>query len=100
MKTKINNVKYQILEVDKVVFNEEDDKLYFGCCSYEKERIEILSTLSLPKRKSTLAHELTHAYLFENGHTKDAYTLEDVCDLFGAYAENIVDTVNKCYKER
>ncbi len=97
MKTKVNNVKYQIIEVDKVILNEDDDKLYFGSCSYEQERIEILDTLSLPKKKSTLAHELTHAYLFENGRTQDTFTLEDVCDLFGAYAENIVDTLKKCY---
>ena len=100
MKVKINNTRYKIVEVDKIILDgAKKESVFFGSCNYQDETIELLSTLSPQKKKDTLVHELTHAFVFENGHTEDTYSLEKLCDLFGAYAENIMAIVRKYFKE-
>ena len=100
MKVKINNTRYKIIEVDKVTIEgASKESVFFGCCDYETETISLLRTLSTAKKKDTLAHELGHAFLFENGHTDEKFTLEQVCDLFGAYWKDINNIINKYFKE-
>lgn len=84
MKVRVNKRDY------KIEIKDSDSLEGLGLTNYKKGIIEILDNLDKELTKSTILHELTHAYLFEYGMPKEEYTLEDVCNFIGAYAEEIV----------
>ena len=85
MKVRVNKRDY------KVEIKEQDGIEGLGLTNYKKGTIEILKGIDKELTKSTIIHELTHAYLFEYGMPKEEYTLEDVCNFIGAYGEEIIN---------
>ena len=65
-KVKVGGVHYTV-EKDKEVVIIGGSTEYYGMCSYDDSRIEILKGLSEDREKECFAHELVHAMLFEAG---------------------------------
>jgi Zn-dependent peptidase ImmA (M78 family) len=93
---KINNAIYTIQEIPDIrkIYSDGKNKDFYGLCDYTKRTITIKGNIAKDLKRATLAHELAHAFLFENGHDSRQYSLETVCNMFGAFAENIVAIVN------
>lgn len=62
---KVGGVYYGVNFVDYVDI--EGDRNFNGACWYTLSRIDIVRSLKPQKKKVVLAHELTHAILFEAG---------------------------------
>lgn len=92
MKFKIGKSKYKLLEKENLELENT-----IGLCKYVEKEIHIKKLLNNKLKKATLIHELTHAFMFENAHTRESFTQEDICDLFGAYAEDVVNYANKYF---
>lgn len=66
-KVKVGGVVY-VVERDKEVVVIGGDANYYGLCSYDDSKIEILKGLSDGREKEAFSHELLHAMLFEAGY--------------------------------
>jgi Zn-dependent peptidase ImmA (M78 family) len=99
MKVKINKAIYTIKEIKDVAAylgeNSNVNERVYGACSFEDRAIYITRDLQDGFKKDTLMHELAHAFMFEFGHDNRTYNLEMVCNMFGAFADIIVQTANK-----
>lgn len=62
---KVGGVHYEVNEVDYVEI--DGDRNFNGACWYTPLRIDMVKSLTPQKKKIVLAHELTHAILFEAG---------------------------------
>ena len=94
---KINKVDYKIAEVEYLGEN------VWGNCVYENATIQLRKSLKQDIKKQTLIHELVHAHLFEHGITQDMekkFDYEEVCQLFSAYSENIVQLTNEYFGDK
>jgi Zn-dependent peptidase ImmA (M78 family) len=99
---KINNAIYTIQEIHDIrkIYTDGKNKDFYGLCDYTKRTITIKKDLAKDLKRDTLVHELTHAFLFEHGHDSRQYSLETVCNMFGAFAENIVAIVNDYFNNK
>ena len=92
---KINNLNWRITfeEPDNPILNE--DGFYLGLTVFNELKIYIRKGLPKGLTKTTVIHELCHAFLFSFGTQNDAYNEEQLCDIFGAHAEQIVQMADK-----
>lgn len=101
MKVKIKEQNYTIKKVSNVLMNKEvantdTQQTFFGLCDYNANTIFLNDDMDKDRIKPTLIHELTHAFIFEFGHKQsEEFNEERVCDLFGAFAEEIMDITDK-----
>ena len=72
---------------------------YLGREDYDRHKIYIADTLQGTHLKEVLIHEVTHAYLDRFRHTKENYTLEELCEMSAIFAERIVNTTTIILKE-
>ena len=99
MKVVINGLKFNIREVD-VIEKKENEGETIGLTNYIEQEILLLKSLSKEQKIRTLRHELTHVFLWAYGFGSIAeYPLEVVCDFVGTYSKQIVDIVDKYFKE-
>lgn len=105
MNIKIGNCNYKIEET-KDKFNEtfwnrktNELKLY-GQCDAVHGIITIWADLPEDRKRRTLVHELTHAFLYvywESYTVKDMYDNEDVCCFMETFGEEILKIVNEYF---
>lgn len=78
---------------------ELDDKSEVGFTDYQQAKI-YLKFLDMNIVTKTLIHELTHAWMFENGHNQSERTFnhEDVCEICACSYEFIYDTLKQFYE--
>jgi hypothetical protein len=99
MKVKVNNTTYTIKELknphEAVV---EMEELAWGVTVFSQGLIFIEKNLIPSVKRSTLIHELTHAFLMEYGVNHEHKTIEEVCDFMGAFADTIVGIADKYFK--
>ena len=100
MKVKINNQTYTIKEVDDIGLISNESENIWGQCKYEDCEILIKKSLNLIRKKETLYHELTHAFMFEYGLSQANLTSEIVCDFIGAFGERMTEIVNKYFDKK
>lgn len=88
MEFEINNQKWQIEEVeDKQLFDylqslePEPIKAVYGCCNQQTHTIWINKILCEDQKEMTLAHELTHCYLWSLGVSFAEYDEEVLCNM-------------------
>lgn len=91
MEFDINNQRFIIKEVTqkeiKDILTEKNDKIeqtgmYFGVTCFDDNTIYLDANLKQDRKRSTLAHELTHCYIANcMSHQDRIYTEEEVCDL-------------------
>ena len=97
MRLEINGINYEIIEVENDSDNLKiEDKLCWGTCRYDIQKIYLAKDMTLGKKKQTLSHELTHAFLYEYllGY-KEKYSNEEVCEFLSKYGERIINLANK-----
>ena len=95
----INNVLYEVKEVQK---HDENLIINYRLCEGvfygTKKLIYLNGDACLTEKKRTLAHELTHAFLFETQlNHKDLYTEEEVCRFIELYSFIILELVKEFY---
>ena len=102
MKIKIKDYEYTIIEGD----NTDNDLCkagelkYYGRTLYLEQIIKIYKDLSPIRKRETLIHELTHAFLdvyLANDCLKDKFNGEDICCFMGTYSEDILRIVNEYF---
>ena len=67
--------------------NPDPNSYNFGLTEYKELLISIMVT------RSTLIHELVHAFMFSYGHTVEGE--EAMCDFFGVHGDEIIDLTNQ-----
>ena len=112
MKFKMNNIEYQIKEVDQKEYKEyrkEEDKkteceetdttkgMYFGATHSYQNIIFLDKYLPKDRKKKTLIHELTHCYIAEYiTHEETQFSEENVADI-GANSHDIIHKIVEEY---
>lgn len=103
MKFKMNNIKYEIKEVDsKVMFDEihqenpKDGSDYLGMHIAIKQVIYLNKNLQQDQKKRTLYHELMHCYIWNFLHSCDNYGEEVLCDI-SANSHDIIHKIVEDY---
>ena len=100
--------KVPVGNLDFLIFEEGDgERVYeedkngnggrIGLCDYFNQSIYIHKGLKPQRKRRTLVHELTHAYLDAVFSYRERYTDEDVCDFMESHAFSIIETVNEIY---
>lgn len=97
MKLDINGMQWLILEVEE---SDEhlilDGKELYGSCNYDEQKIYLLKTMSIGRKKRTLIHELVHAFAYEYLlKFKENYDNEEVCEFLSKYGERILEIARK-----
>lgn len=72
-----------------------------GYCSYEEHHIYIWDSLSPQIKRSTLIHELTHAFEYQHGLRDRASENkhEDLAEFVGLYGSQIVQMADELLEE-
>ena len=103
MKFKVNGKTYSIRETSteeirkaaaKDMHGEESTDFYYGLTRYVCQEILINEELCLEEKMSTLAHELTHVYLWAYGFSIESlFNVEEVCNIVSACYAFVGNTV-------
>ena len=80
--------------------SELDDKENVGYTDYQEAKI-YLKFLDMQIVHKTLIHELTHVWLYENGHNQSEkqFNNEDVCEVLANSYDFIYDVLQLFYSE-
>lgn len=101
MKFEINNTEWTIKEVSEDTMKLETDKDYvLGLSIYKTQEILILKNQA--NKIKTLIHELTHAWLYENGHSQKEdkdFGYESICEIV-ASSNDFINKIVKKYIEK
>lgn len=102
-KIKIKDFEWKIYETNnefcELLYSQEEQRLVnYGITDYENQEITIWSDLPAERKRNTLIHELTHAFIdvYWQGHSKE-FNEEEVCCFLGGYAEDILKIVNSYF---
>lgn len=76
---------------------ETKEMLYFGLCEYDKARINIRKKQTVEVMRSTVIHELVHAFLFSYG--VEVTDNEEMCNFFGAFGDEIIKLTDEIMKK-
>lgn len=90
MKIKIHNDfwKIKLTNERKKKMTPDKDHYNLGLTEYSKLLINIRTGLPASVARSTLIHELTHAFLFSYGNQVEGE--EQMCDFFGVHGDEII----------
>lgn len=100
MKVKINKLKFKIRETtDENELTYKEGCLCFGVTDYLKQEIILRGNVPKTMLYATLAHELTHAFLFAYGYSNnETFNHEQLCEFVGAYASDIIKIADRYIK--
>ena len=77
-----------------------EDQTVWGITNYAKCEIYLANNQSNSMIFDTLCHELAHAYIMVYGHSQyESFSEENVCDLFGAFAVDLVRNARQIFIE-
>ena len=100
MCVRINGLKWNVRFVDeddkKLVFDDEES---LGVTYFSELEIFLSNRMSDELCKQTIAHELTHAFLFSYGVHLPTDNEEAFCDFVVAYLSGIYKLTNKIIKD-
>lgn len=105
MKLTINNQSFEIIEQgdgENVYINksDSDNVMRIGLTNVLKNIIYLHEDLPPQKKKETLIHELTHAYIYAYGFsTENYFDHELVCEFISTYARDIIRTVDEYFRK-
>lgn len=96
------NVNGQIYKIEEVESDHErlfmDGVYKHGVCSYDLNTIFIWDELPEDRKKSTLTHEVTHAYIEAMGmYSFKEFNHEQLCEFMAAHGEAITSVVYKYF---
>lgn len=102
MKVKIYNDlwKVKLVNADAKKMNPDKDHINFGLTEYAKGKISIRAGLSESVARSTVIHELVHAFSFSYGFhlLANEETEESVADFFGTFGDEIIRLADQIMK--
>lgn len=103
MKVKIKDYEYEIIEVDDTDkdFKTNEGLLLYGQTNYEHQTIKLYKNALPVRKRQTLIHELTHAFMdiyLASQHIKDKFDEEDICCFMASYSEDILKIVNAYFR--
>lgn len=95
MKIKIHNDvwKVKLVNANAKKMNPDQNSYNFGLTEYKELLISIMDGRSESVTRSTLIHELVHAFIFSYGHVVEGE--EAMCDFFGVHGDEIIDLTNQ-----
>ena len=95
MEVFINGYSFRIEFVDGDIAKMDPDKNHynFGLTEYCEGVINIRKGMNKQVTRSTVIHELVHAFIFAFGYTVEG--VEAMCDFFGAQADVILRLANQ-----
>lgn len=95
MEVMINGYPFRIEFVNGDIkkMNPDEDHYNLGLTEYCEGVISIRKGLNRPTIRSTVIHELVHAFIFAFGYTVEGE--EAMCDFFGAQADEILRLANQ-----
>lgn len=98
MKIRIHNDtwKVKMVKADAKKMNPEDGRINLGLTEYAEGKINIRRDLPESVARSTVIHELVHAFLFSYGQTVESE--EAMCDFFGVHADEILSLTDQIMK--
>lgn len=90
MKIKIHNDLWKVKLTDgrKKKMTPDKDHYNLGLTEYSKLLINIRTGLPASVARSTVIHELTHAFLFS--YANEVEGEEQMCDFFGVHGDEII----------
>lgn len=84
----INDVSYKIALMDP--WKEKDkDEITLGTCNNMTAMIKIRNDMLFTDIRSTVAHEVTHAFITRYGFEGIVFDEEELCNFIGCYIEKI-----------
>lgn len=103
MEVKIKDYTYRILEVDDSdkEFVNDDGLVLYGITHCTSQTIKVYKDLTPIRKRQTLIHELTHAFMdvyLSSQHIKDMFDEEDIACFMATYSEDIIKIVNNYFK--
>ena len=103
MELTINNQPFEIIEQgdgENVYLNGSDGEICIGLTNCLKNIIYLHKDLPPQKKKQTLIHELTHAYIYAYGFsTVEHFNHELVCEFVEAYARAIIRAADEYFRK-
>ncbi len=95
MKIKINNIAWKIIFEEKI-----SDDNPMGLCRPSRLELHLCTKMAKEAIRTTIIHEVTHAYMFSCGFTKPysesemLFSEEQLCDFLAMNIENILSISN------
>ena len=84
----INGVSYKITLMDP--WKEKDsEEITLGTCDNLTGMIKIRNDMLLTDIRSTVAHEVTHAFIARYGFDGNVFNEEELCNFIGCYIRKI-----------
>lgn len=98
MKIKIHNDTWNVKLTDrkKKKMTPDENSINLGLCEYEYLIINIRSGLSKSVARSTIIHELVHAFQFSYANKVEGE--EQMCDFFGVHGDEIIALADQIMK--
>lgn len=95
---RINNTDWEIRLVSgkKKDMHPTDDSYNIGLTEYLDDVIKIRKHMTESCTRSTVIHELIHAFIFSYGYTIEGE--EAMCNFFGAHADKIMELTDEIMK--
>jgi len=99
MKVVINGYQFRVRFLDgkKKKMNPSKDHYNLGLTEYVDGIINIRKGMNRQTTRTTVIHELTHAFMFAFGYTIEGE--EAMCDFFGAQGDAIVSLADEIMKK-
>lgn len=76
--------------------NPDEDSVNLGLAEYNKLIINIREGLAKSVARSTVIHELVHAFMFSYANQVEGE--EQMCDFFGVHGDEIIELTNEIMK--
>lgn len=98
MTIKVNGYKWKVEFVDGEIekMHPDSDHYNLGLTEYCEGIISIRKGMSKETTRSTVIHELIHAFLFSYGYAVESE--EAMCNFFGSQADRIMKITNEIMK--
>jgi hypothetical protein len=98
MKIKIHNDiwKVKLVKASAEKMNPDKNHINFGLTEYVEGVINIREGLNESVARSTVIHELVHAFIFSYGYTIECE--EAMCNFFGVHADAIIELTEQIMK--
>lgn len=95
MNIKIHNDiwKVKLTSGNKKKMTPDSEHYNLGLCEYDRQVINIRMGLSASVARSTIIHELVHAFQFSYGNQVEGE--EQMCDFFGVHGDGIINLADQ-----
>lgn len=85
--------KVKLTDGSKKKMTPDAEHYNLGLCEYDKQVINIRSGLSKSVARSTIIHELVHAFQFSYANKVEGE--EQMCDFFGVHGDEIINLTDQ-----